>query len=605
MTTTEIEAPPPAPPEPKPAASAPPPRRKRTGVGNYITTASILVLGGYVVVPMGILLILSFNTATDILVDPPKWGLSNWTDTWQDPKILPALGNSVLIWFLVAVISFPVSIGISLLLARTQLPFARALELGFWVAFIFPPLASVIGWMMLASPDWGFANVAINAVFGLSGPGPLNIYSVPGIVWTRLMTDGIAFQVILLTPAFRNMNGALEEAGRVSGSSGIRTMFRVTLPVMVAPIAMVLALQVIKVFQGFEVEWLLGARWGFFVFSSLIYQMVSLEPVPQYAHAIVLASVTLLIIAAVIPIQNWIVNRRPYTTVTGSFKPGLINLRGWKWPTFGVLAGLLFTLTVLPAVVLTIGSFMARVGFFNTTPLWTLAHWQYVFGDPGFQEALRTTLILACAAGFICPFLFSILAYILVRTTWRGRTILDSIIWGSAALPGILLGLGLLLMFLITPGVKPAVRHHLATAVRGDPVGQDHRRQRIQGRAGAIGRRTGGGLPDVGGGLVPHLLQGRGAHPHADDGADRDDELRLGGEHGVQHRAAGLEGDQDPVDPGAGVRRRSGHAPGGGGHHQPAGAGADHGGRPSHSRFRPSPRRPTRPTDTGWCLTCP
>jgi iron(III) transport system permease protein len=454
LTTTEIEAPPPAPPEPKPAASAPPPRRKRTGVGNYITTASILVLGGYVVVPMGILLILSFNTATDILVDPPKWGLSNWTDTWQDPKILPALGNSVLIWFLVAVISFPVSIGISLLLARTQLPFARALELGFWVAFIFPPLASVIGWMMLASPDWGFANVAINAVFGLSGPGPLNIYSVPGIVWTRLMTDGIAFQVILLTPAFRNMNGALEEAGRVSGSSGIRTMFRVTLPVMVAPIAMVLALQVIKVFQGFEVEWLLGARWGFFVFSSLIYQMVSLEPVPQYAHAIVLASVTLLIIAAVIPIQNWIVNRRPYTTVTGSFKPGLINLRGWKWPTFGVLAGLLFTLTVLPAVVLTIGSFMARVGFFNTTPLWTLAHWQYVFGDPGFQEALRTTLILACAAGFICPFLFSILAYILVRTTWRGRTILDSIIWGSAALPGILLGLGLLLMFLITPGVS-------------------------------------------------------------------------------------------------------------------------------------------------------
>ena len=45
------------------------------------------------------------------------------------------------------------------------------------------------------------------------------------------------------------------------------------------------------------------------------------------------------------------------------------------------------------------------------------------------------------------------LAYILVRTRWPGRLALDSMIWVTAAIPGMLSGLGLLMMFLGTPGL--------------------------------------------------------------------------------------------------------------------------------------------------------
>ena len=61
------------------------------------------------------------------------------------------------------------------------------------------------------------------------------------------------------------------------------------------------------------------------------------------------------------------------------------------------------------------------------------------------------TLILAFTAAVLSPLLFSVLGYILVRTRWRGRAVLDSIIWGSAAFPGILSGLGLLMVILGTP----------------------------------------------------------------------------------------------------------------------------------------------------------
>jgi iron(III) transport system permease protein len=70
-----------------------------------------------------------------------------------------------------------------------------------------------------------------------------------------------------------------------------------------------------------------------------------------------------------------------------------------------------------------------------------------------FQTGLRTTLILATVAAIASPLLFSVVAYMLVRTRWRGRTILDSIIWLSAAIPGIIASLGLLIMFLSTPGL--------------------------------------------------------------------------------------------------------------------------------------------------------
>ena len=418
--------------------------------GTFIMAATIIVLGGLLIYPIVLLGILSFNVSTDIVVGPPEWGLSNWTEALSRPGLLRSVWNSFLIWFLVIIISFPIAITISLILARTNIRFSRGLEFMFWIAFIFPSLASTLGWIMLLSPRWGFLNLAIEFLPFVE-ESPLNIYSIPGIVWARLMADGIAFKVILLTPAFRNMDGALEEASRVSGSSKLLTMLRVTLPVMMGPIVLVLALQLLRMFQGFEVEWLLGSRIGFFVYSTLIYSEIALRDIPQYGDAVVLASVTLLIIAAIIPFQRWILRRRSATTVSSSFRPSLLDLGRWRWIAFSAILTLNLILTAVPAGVLAAGSFMARVGFFNTVPLWTTRHWEAVLSDEPFIQAVRTTLILAVSTAVISPILFSIVAYLIVRTGLRGRTLLDSIIWGAAAMPGILLGLGLLLMFLTTP----------------------------------------------------------------------------------------------------------------------------------------------------------
>ena len=429
------------------AGSIPVPRAR---AGHFMMAAVLLLLGYFLVWPVLLLLINSFNAASDWFVEPRIWGLRHWQNAFQRPGLLRSLGNSVMIWSLTVAFSFPIGVTIAWLLARTRIPFSHTLEFMFWISYMVPALPTTIAWITLLDPDIGIINVALKKMF-LLDQGPFNIFSVSGIVWANLMGHGIAIKVMLLTPAFRNMDATLEEAARVGGASNLRTLFKVTLPLMISPMILVFALQLLRVFQSFETEYLLGMPFGFYVYSTKIFALIR-DPVPNYGEATVLASVTLLMIAIIIPLQRWILERRRYTTISGSFRPGLIDLGRWNTVTFGLIAFLLLLLTAGPLLVLVLGSFMTRIGYFVLG--FTLEHWKFVLNDPVFLKALRTTLILATTAAFLGPLLSSVIGYILVRTRLPGRSVLDLMIWCSGAIPGILAGLGLLWVFVGTPLLK-------------------------------------------------------------------------------------------------------------------------------------------------------
>jgi iron(III) transport system permease protein len=407
----------------------------------------LLSLGYFLIWPVLLLLINSFNAASDWFVEPRTWGIKHWVNAFQRPGLLASLGNSLLIWSLTVSVSFPIGVAIAWFLARTKIPYSHTLEFLFWVSYMVPSLPTTIAWITLLDPDVGMINVALKKLFQLD-QGPFNIFSVPGIVWANLMGHGISIKVMLLTPAFRNMDATLEEAARVGGAGNLRTLFRVTLPLMIAPMVMVFALQLLRVFQSFETEYLLGLPFGFFVYSTKIFALIR-NQVPNYGEATVLASITLIMIAMIIPLQRWILERRRYTTITGNFRPGLIDLRAWNYVAFTVIALLLIFLTVGPLAILVLGSFMQRIGYFVLG--FTLDHWRFVLTDPVFVKALRTTLVLAGSAAVMSPLLFSVIAYVLVRTRLPGRVALDAMIWSAGAIPGILAGLGLLWVFIGTP----------------------------------------------------------------------------------------------------------------------------------------------------------
>ena len=525
--------------------------RRRFGLpdkGTYIVLALILSLGMFLISPVLVILTLSFNTSPNFFIGAREWGLGNWTTAFQTPGLWTALFNTVWLWVLSATVAFPIAVTIAWFLARTKIPHSHALEFLFWISYVTP--GGLVAWIMLFDPNIGLANVGLEALPFISN-GPFNIFSIEGIIFVNIIGSGISLKVMLLTPAFRNMDSAMEEAARVGGASNVRTLMRVTVPMMISPIALIFALQLMRMFNSFENELILGLPIGFYVYSTMIYDQVRLHEPPLYGNATALAGITLLLVALIIPLQRWILQRRRYTTITGNFKPGLISLGPWAWIAFGGIVFYHSFTTFLPLLVMLGGSFMTRTGYFILDPIWTMDHWKFVFDNAVFYTALRTTLILSFTTAIVSPILFAVIAYILVRTKWRFRFGLDSTIWVSAAIPGMLSSLGLLLGVPLDAGAGHHLRDNLGAPHRHRAPGQHDRREHHEGNAGAGRFRHGGGRPYLGGRLGQDLLQDLdpAAVPHAGPAGAL--QLHDSGRHDRQHHSAGLTRNDNGLDPGA------------------------------------------------------
>ena len=410
----------------------------------------IAVIGFFVVYPLALIFINSFNVAGP--GQTPVYSAAAWAGAWRGPGLFEALRNSVAVGLCYQALSFPIGIAIAWLLGRSKIPHGGALEFFFWLSYFLPPLSATLGWMLLLDPR-GVLNNFLAQTFHITGP--FNIYSFAGIVWVHLMSRDISEKVILLTPAFRNMDAALEEAGYMSGAGRWRTVIRVTLPIMTPALVIVFFLGFVRLFESFEIELLLGVPISFYVFSTKIVDLAQQVP-PLLGQATALGSVTLTLLLVAVPVQRWLTTRRSYTTITGRIQPALIDLGRWRWPVFALVASVTGLLVAVPLLSVIAGSFMTRFGFFNLTRPWTLANWQRTLNSPPFQHALFNTLTIAIISALVAPIVFSVVAYVLVRArrAW-GLAILDFLLWLPSVVPGALAGLGLLWMFVGTPIFRP------------------------------------------------------------------------------------------------------------------------------------------------------
>ena len=419
--------------------------------GTMLMAVLIACMGFYVLYPLALIILNSFNTAT--IAEPPVYGLKAWRDAFSEYGIWRSLWNSIKIGIVLQVIALPLGIFISWLLARTNILFPNALEFGFWVSFFLPGLATTFGWMLMLDPSTGLINSWLRQLPLVSGLN-FDIYTFWGIIWVHLVGNGISTKVMLMTPAFRRMDASMEEASRMSGASALTTLLRITAPAMTPVIIVVLLLSIIRIFSSFEIELLLGVPWSFYVYSTKIVDLARQEP-PLVNQAAALGSVILLFLVAFIPLQRRLITRRQFTTVTGHFKPKIIDLGIWRYPATAFVALVVFILDVVPLLSVLGGSFMTRFGFFNLPKTWTLDYWNMALNDGRILQGLQNTLIVAVSAGLVGALVFSLIGYVLVRTKLPGRSVLDSICWLPSAIPGVLAGLGLLWMFLGTPFFRP------------------------------------------------------------------------------------------------------------------------------------------------------
>ncbi len=428
-------------------ARRPPPFR--IGGLPFFYTAMLLVVVVLVLYPLGLILFNSFVVESPGGAYVVTW--DNWRLAWSQPGTVKAILNTFKVVFTGQLIVFPIGILITWLMTRTDLPGKNQLDFFLWLSFFLPTLPLLLGWIMLLDPTFGLINRLFMA-FGFESP--FNIYSFWGIIFCHVVGRGVPSTYIFLASSFRNMDSSLEEASRISGTGPFGTLLRIVIPVMTPAILVSLIILLIHALETFEIERVLGPPINFYVYSTKIYQLIN-DTQPLFGAAMVLGVSILLFMAPLILLQQYLNTKRSYVTVTGHFKVALLRLGPLRWPALFLVLGFCLVLTVVPLVFVLVGTFMTLFGFFNIEQVWTFAHWEKIMDDPVFISSLWNTMKLAGGTALIGMAFYALLAYISVRTKYRARGFLDFLTWVPATIPGIILGLGMLWMFLNTPLFRP------------------------------------------------------------------------------------------------------------------------------------------------------
>jgi iron(III) transport system permease protein len=409
-------------------------------------TLLLLVVGFLVLTPLVLMIINSFQIARP--GQPIVWGLDGWVKAFSTPGITKAMTNTFTLAITRQAIALLIGAFFAWLIARTDLPMKGLLEFFFWLSFFLPALPETMGWILLLDPKYGLLNQGLIGL-GVVNQSLFNIYSFWGIVWAH-MGGTVSVKVMLLAPAFRNLDAALEESSRISGASGWHTFFHIIIPVMMPAILVTTILGLIRSLEAFEIELLLGTPIGLQVYSTKIHELVTWEP-PQFAPAMALSTVFLALLLLMVAFQRRYIANRIYTTVTGrGFSTRPTRLGRWRYPAFALVLTFALIITVVPTILLVTGTFMKLFGFFNIAEPWTLENWRATLNDPVLFRSLWNTLAIGLGSGFVGILFYSLIAYVIVKTRYRGRWLLDFLSWLPWSIPGILLGVALLWTFLQT-----------------------------------------------------------------------------------------------------------------------------------------------------------
>jgi spermidine/putrescine transport system permease protein len=142
--------------------------------------------------------------------------------------------------------------------------------------------------------------------------------------------------------------------------------------------------------------------------------------------------------------------------------------RGWGWirrHLLSVYAGLALFYLFLPIAVVIAFSFNNPRGRFNYTwDSFTLNNWTHPFGVSGIGSAIRISVEIALLSGIVSTALGALMALSLTRYRFRGRGLVNTLVFLPMATPEIVMGSSLLTLFLnrnITTGFATILIAHI------------------------------------------------------------------------------------------------------------------------------------------------
>src|SRR6476661_8817950 len=238
-------------------------------VAGYGVAAIAAVL---VLYPVYFLLQAAFDVGDPQVRPPTAYGVDNFSSLLQYPQIML---NTLTVSFAATVMALVFGFVMAWILTRTNVPGRRLFEQLMAVPYYLTPLLGALAWSLLGSPESGFINQIWRA---LGGTGHLiDINTAYGIAWVMALFEGsVAF--VMIAAVMKSMDPALEEASQVIGASRIRTILRITLPLVVPGVLGAAIFVFAEMLDPFAAALVLGLPIGFYVVTPAFYEWVQQYP---------------------------------------------------------------------------------------------------------------------------------------------------------------------------------------------------------------------------------------------------------------------------------------------------------------------------------------
>ncbi len=373
-----------------------------------------------------------------------RFTLAHYARAYGNPHTYRLIGTSLV--FAAGASAFSIALAglLAWITVRTNAPGRGLFELVAVVPNVLPPLLISTAWVLLLSPRIGLLNVLIVQRVGLPA---LNVYSMPGMIFVEgLIVTPLAF--LFIAAAGRSVDPSLEEAARISGSTSLQTIRRISVRLILPALLAAGILNFVRALESFDTPAIIALPARIDVLTTQIFREALADYPPNHNLAATYAMSLLVMTMFFVYVYRRITGRTErFATITGrGYRPQVIDLGVWRYAASAAALLILTLVVLLPVGVLLYTSLVPfyEVPTRESLRLLTLKHYVFLIGSDRVARALRISMTLAVGGATLAMILAAVVAYITVRARVLGRGLLEVLAFIPLAFPGTALAIGLL-----------------------------------------------------------------------------------------------------------------------------------------------------------------
>ncbi|AOB28859.1 MULTISPECIES: ABC transporter permease [Bordetella] len=407
------------------------------------------------VLPVLVLLLTAFRPQGKLWLDPAGFSLENFVNLASQPGLGQLISNTVIyVGGTIAIATFFATLW-AWITERTDFRYKVTVRVLMILTLSLPSLIQGFGWVLLLNPSNGYINHLLRTWFDLeTHNGPINIYSLGMMVLVSsfLLTPTI---YVMLSGIIRNMDYKLEFPATLAGVSPWRILLRIVGPILLPGLLSVFIYTVMIMIQVFEIPLSIGLTGGIQVLSTRIYLLSTAElGAPDYNLAAAFGIVLVVIALFLVLLYQRLTRESEKFAVIGGKNFRLVARElGWRRHAVHGYAVAFFLLAFMPVLILLWASLLP---FYTLPSIEALANvsfdnYRQLFSSALFQRSLSNTAIVVVLGSTLAICVSFLVAYVSVRPVNRWCRWLDVLSFLPIAIPNIVLGLAVLLLYVRTP----------------------------------------------------------------------------------------------------------------------------------------------------------